>query len=64
MREISYVFGGKSHSFLAGNLIRFWREISYVFGGKNLTRLSFGGKFDKALFLAGNLTRLSFWREI
>jgi hypothetical protein len=39
---------------LAGNLIRFWREISYVLGGK----------FGKAFFLAGTLTRLSFWREI
>jgi hypothetical protein len=40
---------GKSHTILAGKI---WQGFL------------FGGKFDKAFFLAGNLTRLSFWREI
>ncbi len=53
---------GKSHTFLAGNLIRFWREISFVFGGKSHTCLA--GKIWQGFLLAGNLTRLSFWREI
>ncbi len=40
---------GKSHTFLAGNLSRFWRE-THTFLAGNLTRLS---------FLAGNLTSLA-----
>jgi hypothetical protein len=40
---------GKSHTFLAGKI---WQGFI------------FGGKFDKSFFLAGTLTRRSFWREI